>query len=99
MQLKTAPWVQMVHLKKAILMNLRCDDDDDDDDGDAQTQLDTLQSKYQKRKLTYMFKFSKIFCGQLPTFSSDNVYNEFQQSYNNKDIRIELLIQFVTMVN
>ena len=96
MQLKTAPCIQMVHLKKAILMNLRCDDDDD---GDAQTQLDTLKSKYQKRKLTYMFKFSKIFCGQLPTFSSDNVYNEFQQSYNNKDIRIELLIQFVTMVN
>ena len=46
-----------------------------------------------------MFKFSKIFCGQLPTFSSDNVYNQFQQSHNNKDIRIELLIQFVTMVN
>ena len=26
------------------------------------------------------------------------MYNEFQQSYNNKDIRIKLLIQFVTMV-
>ena len=26
------------------------------------------------------------------------MYNEFQQSYNNKDIRNKLLIQFVTMV-
>ena len=26
------------------------------------------------------------------------MYNKFQQSYNNKDIRIKLLIQFVTMV-
>ena len=26
------------------------------------------------------------------------MYNEFQQSYNNKDIRIKLLTQFVTMV-
>ena len=26
------------------------------------------------------------------------MYNEFQQSYNNKDTRIKLLIQFVTMV-
>ena len=95
MQLKIPPCIQMVRLKKAILMNLRCDDDD----GDAQTQLDTLKSKYQKRKLTYMFKFCKIFCGQLPTFSSDNVYNEFQQSHNIKGIRTELLIQFVTMVN
>ena len=49
-------------------------------------------------QLTYMFKFSKIFREQLSTFSSYNVYNEFQQSCNNKDIRIELLIQFVTMV-
>ena len=26
------------------------------------------------------------------------MYNEFQQSYNNKDIRNKLLIQLVTMV-
>ena len=42
---------------------------------------------------TYIYiQFSKIFCEQLSTFSSNNVYSEFQQSYNNKDILIELLI-------
>ena len=43
-------------------------------------------------QISYIFKFSKIFREQLPTFSSDNVHNEFQQNYNNKDIRIELFI-------
>ena len=42
---------------------------------------------------TYIYiQFSKIFCEQLSTCSSNNVYSEFQQSYNNKDILIELLI-------
>ena len=38
-----------------------------------------------------IFKFSKIFSEQLSTFSSNNLYNEFQQICNNKDIQMELL--------
>ena len=43
-------------------------------------------------QISYIFKFSKIFREQLPTFSSGNVHNEFQQNCNNKDIGIELFI-------
>ena len=46
------------------------------------------KAKKQKRKLTYIFKFSKILGEELPTFSCNSVYNEFQQSYNNTGIRI-----------
>ena len=40
---------------------------------------------------------ARSFMNNCPHFQAI-MYNEFQQSYNNKDIRIKLLIQLVTMV-
>ena len=53
-------------------------------------QLNILEKHIKKQiaeaKTNIYFEFSKIFCEQLSTFSSNNLYNEFQQSYNDKDI-------------
>ena len=45
-----------------------------------------------KAKTNTYFKFSKIFREQLFTFSSNDIYNEFQESCNKKYIFIELSI-------
>ena len=51
-----------------------------------------VKKQVAEAKTNIYFKFSRIFREQLSTFSSNNLYNEFQQSYKHKDIRIELLI-------
>ena len=62
-----------------------------------QKQKRILKSKYQKLKQTYILNSARSFVNNCPHFQAI-MYNKFQQSYNNKDIRIKLLIQFVTMV-
>ena len=55
-----------------------------------------LKSKYQKQKHIFL-NSARSFVNNCPHFQTI-MYNEFQQSYNNKDNRIKLLIQFVTML-
>ena len=48
-------------------------------------------------KTNIILNSARSFVNNCPHFQAI-MYNEFQQSYDNKDIRNKLLIQFVTMV-
>ena len=48
-------------------------------------------------KTNIILNSARSFVNKCPHFQAI-MYNEFQQSYDNKDIRNKLLIQFVTMV-